>query len=290
MVDPQGNRLTHARASATRYHVVVSFTCIYCGADTSATRGEYHVVSHAAGNSKRYRGPLGEIVLPYPLVCDQCNRYFGRDLDPAIAQHPYVLQWRAVYGMRSRRASAVYSDQSVRVETTPSGVLVASGSGIEIGPSGNLRLPRPALDRVDHFLVSRAVHKIALEYELLRIIKARGAGAARESSGPPLSIIARYVRRGERRNYRPYGVEGQGATRVGVSPFDFHPDPHGKLISPPAFTGYIIALPGARFTCVLAEDAALLRYMLEQLDRTEAAAYVSTRTVFWAVKSSGVIS
>jgi hypothetical protein len=77
---------------------------------------------------------------------------------------------------------------------------------------------------------------------------------------------------------------------VGVTPFNFSPDPQGKLISPPAFTGHIICLPGARFSCTLAEDPLLLRYMLARIDETEAAPYLTTRLVFWSIRSSGLVS
>ena len=234
---------------------------------------------------------LGELILPPGLACSSCNWYFGQGLDPALARHPYVLQWRAVYGKLSRPGAnpPVYEDRHVRIETTPSGVLIASGGAVELDRRGNLRVPRPSLEGVDHFLVSRAIHRAALEHELIRIAKKRGVAAARDAAGrSPLQQIARYVRAGHRRDYRPYGVEGHGGTMANPAPFDWEVDPRSPLISPPAFTGFIIPLPGARFSCTLAEDPDMLAYMLARIEETEASAYMTTRHVFWTPRSGGI--
>jgi hypothetical protein len=236
---------------------------------------------------------LGEVTLPPGLACIKCNAYFGEDLDPSLARHPYILQWRAVYGMRSHAKAErpVYEDRHVRIETTPAGVLVVSGPGVGLDRRGHLQVTRPSLERVDHFFVSRAIHRAALEHELIRISQNRDIEAARQAAGqPPLARIARYVRFGERRDYRPYGVEGQGGTGVNLSPFDFTVDPRSPLVSPPAFTGYIIPMPGARFSCTLAEDVEMLAYMLAQIEQTETSSYMTTRYVFWSLKSGGVVT
>jgi hypothetical protein len=106
----------------------------------------------------------------------------------------------------------------------------------------------------------------------------------------PLDRIVRYVRAPKHREYRPYGIEGHGGKRVGLSPFDFTVDPRSPLISPPAFIGYIIPLPGARFSCTLAEDVEMLAYMLAQIEQTEASPYLTTRYVFWSLRSGGVVT
>lgn len=266
--------------------------CIYCERDASATH-VHHTISRAAGNSIQFRRTLGEVTLPAGLACIKCNAYFGEDLDPSLARYPYILQWRAVYGMRSHAKAKppVYQDRHVRIETTPAGVLVVSGPGVELDRRGYLQVPRPSLEGVDHFFVSRAIHRAALEHELIRFSQNKGIEAARQAVGqPPLAHVARYVRFGERRDYRPYGVEGQGGTGVNLSPFDFAVDPRSPLVSPPAFTGYIIPMPGARFSCTLAEDVEMLAYMLTQIEQTEASSYMTTRYVFWSLRSGGVVT
>lgn len=163
------------------------------------------------------------------------------------------------------------------------------GAGIELSWEGYLRVPKPSLEHVDHLKVSRAVHKVPLEYKLCEIIKQLGLEAARTAARErTLSIVAQYVRRGHYNSYRPYGVEFGGATRVTISPCRFLPDPHGILIAPPQFTGYLIGLPGARFSCTLAEDSTLLRYMLAKIETLEAARYLMTRKVFWTPTSAGI--
>ena len=264
--------------------------CIYCGRDAGAVH-VHHTVSQAAGNSIQFRRMLGELILPAGLACIKCNAYFGEGLDPALARHPYILQWRAVYGMGSRDGAKppVYEDRHVRIETTPAGVLIVSGPGVDLDRQGNLKVPRPALDGVDHFVVSRAVHRAALEHELIRISRSNGIEAARDAAGrTPLVRVARYIRSGRRQDYRPYGVEGHGGKMVNPSAFDWTVDPRSPLIGPPAFTGYIIPVPGARFSCTLAEDVEMLAYMLAQLEKLEAAPHLTTRHVFWSLKSGGV--
>lgn len=210
--------------------------CIYCQRDASAVH-VHHTIARAAGNSIQFRRQLGDVTLPHGLACIKCNAYFGKDLDPSLARHPYILQWRALHGMRSHEKAKppVYEDRHIRIETTAAGVLLVSGPGVELDGRGGLRLPQPSMDKVDHFFVSRAIHRAALEHELIRVAQNNGIEAARQAAGQlPLAPIARYVRAGHRRDYRPYGVEGQGGTRVGLSPFDFTVDPRSPLVSPPA--------------------------------------------------------
>jgi hypothetical protein len=264
--------------------------CIYCNRETISSVSHHHVVPYAAGNTAAYRRVLGEITAPRELYCDSCEHYFGEALDVSLASFPYVAQWRAVYGMRGRGAAPSYITSDAAVETTRSRVLALSGPGARIDRQGNVVLPRPSLKAVDHFLVSRAIHRAALEFQILRILKQSDLDAARVAvQQEPLVAIARYVRYGQRRDYRPYGVEAQGATMVNISPLDFEPDPQGRIVGPPQFTGYIIAMPGARFSCTLAADPSLLAFMLKTIEETEVAPYMMTRQVFWRVGSGGIV-
>lgn len=264
--------------------------CVYCASKTTAKK-KYHIAPHAAGNTPKDRFPLEEILLPKGLACDGCNLYFGQKIEPGIANHPYVQQWRAVYGMRSRKGQPVYHDKEVAIATHNAGLLDVRGAGIELSREGHLQVPKPSLNQVDHIQVSRAVHKIALEYELQEIVKDAGLEAARKAAqGRPLSSVVEFVRRGQRSTYRPYGVECGGATSVSIVPWRSNPDPHGIIVGPPAFTGYIVGLPGARFSCTLAEDHSLLRYMLGEIEKTEVAGYLTTRKVYWTPNSGGIES
>ncbi len=257
--------------------------CIYCSADASGSKKEYHVAPHAAGNTVEHRRLLGEIILPKGLACDDCNEYFGSKIESAIANHPYVQQYRAVYSIRSRKGHPLYRDGQIEISTRESGLLVLSGSVIELTDSGTFRVPQPTLEAVNHLQTSRAVHKIALEYELIQIAQARDWKTAREAvKQAALSKVARYIRYGHHSSYRPYGVELKGATRVSVVPCRFEADPKGILITPPSFTGYIIGLPGARFSCTLAGDPLLLRYMLDRIESMEGSNYLTTRRIFWS--------
>jgi hypothetical protein len=263
--------------------------CIYCPSKTTAKK-KYHIAPHAAGNTPKDRFPLEEILLPKGLACDECNLYFGQKIEPGIANHPYVQQWRAVYSMRSRKGRPVYHDEEVAIATHNAGLLDVRGARIELSREGHLQVPRPSLDHVDHIQVSRAVHKIALEYELQEIVKGAGLEAARQAARErPLSIVVDYVRRGHHSTYRPYGVECGGATRVSIAPWRSNPDPHGVIVGPPAFTGYIVGLPGARFSCTLAEDPSMLCYMLAEIAKTEVSRYLTTRKVYWTPSSGGIV-
>jgi hypothetical protein len=236
----------------------------------------------AAGNAVEYRRLLEVIVLPKGVVCDGCNEYFGSKIEPAVANHPYVQQYRAVYSIRSRKGFPVYRDKQVEISTKESGLLVVSGPEIGATDDGGFRVPQPSLEAVDHLRASRAVHKIALEHQLIEIARNQGWETVREAIKQlPLSDVARYVRYGHRSSYRPYGVEPKGATRVSIIPCRFSADPNGVVPLPASFTGYIVGLPGARFSCTLAEDASLLKYMLERIEMTEACNYLTTRKVFW---------
>lgn len=133
--------------------------CIYCPADAGGSQKEYHVVPHAAGNAIEYRRLLEEIILPQGLVCDDCNEYFGTKIEPAVANHPYVQQYRAIYSIRSRKGRPFYRDKKVEISTRESGLLVLSGSHIELTDSGSFQVPRPSLQAVNHLRASRAVHK-----------------------------------------------------------------------------------------------------------------------------------
>ena len=258
--------------------------CIYCSADASGSKKQYHVTPHAAGNTIEHRRLLGEIILPKGFACDDCNEYFGLKIEPAVANHPYVQQYRAVYSIRSRKGHPLYRDEQTEISTRESGLLVLSGAAIELTDSGSFQVPQPSLQAVNHLQTSRAVHKIALEYELIEIARRQDWETARRVvKQPPLSAVARYIRYGHHSFYRPYGVELKGATRVSIIPFRFEADPKGVLISPPSFTGYIIGLPGARFSCTLAEDSSLLGYMLDRIESTEACNYLTTRKVFWSL-------
>jgi hypothetical protein len=265
--------------------------CIYCPNDASESKRQYHVAPHAAGNTVKQRriAVLGEIVLPGGLACDGCNQYLGEKIEPGLANHPCIQQWRAVYGIASRKGRPSYIDAAVAIGTTASELLVLSGNAVKLNQDGSFQVPQPALSRVDHLQVSRAVHKIALESELLAILKKSDIDTARRAAGePPLSIIADYIRRGHPRKYRPYGLQPQGGTGVSAATFEFEPDPKGVLISPPRFTGYIVVLPGGRFSCTLAEDASLLQFMIDRIERMAGFEYLTTRHLYWSLNSGGV--
>lgn len=265
--------------------------CIYHPRDVSGSEQKYHVAPQAVGNRARHLWPLDELVLPKGLACDECNNYFGGKIEPGIANHPYIQQWRAVYGIGPNNKFPRYKDKNVEIINRKSGIVELRGTEIKIGRSGSFTIPQASLESVNHLQVSRAVHKVAFEYELLEIFKKEGLEAAhRAAQDLSLSQVARYVRYGHRSSYRPYGVQPQGATRVSIVPWRFEPDPSGVFISPPAFTGYIVGLPGARFSCTLAEDKSLLSYMLDRIEMMECVAFLTTRQVYWSVDSTHVVT
>ena len=258
--------------------------CVYCPNDASKSKKTYHIAPYAAGNRTEYLQPLEELILPQGLACDQCNEYFGSKLEQGLANHPCVQQYRAAYGIRGRKSQPSYADDAVTINTTGSGILVLSGEDVTLTDRG-FQVPQPSVTSVDHLQVSRAVHKIAFEHALLEIAQAQNVEAARMAAQrEPLSDIARYIRSGHSSSYRPYGFEPQGANRVSIVPWRFEPDPKGAVISPSTFTGYIVGLPGARFSCTLAGDSSLLSYMLQRIETLEAKFFFTTRYVYWTLQ------
>jgi hypothetical protein len=257
--------------------------CVYCPNDASKSKKAYHIAPYAAGNRTEYLHPLEELILPQGLACDACNEYFGSKLEQGLANHPCVQQHRAAYGIRGRKGQPSYADDAVTINTTGSGILVLSGEDVSLG-QGGFQVPQPSVAGVNHLQVSRAVHKIAFEHALLEIAQAESVEAARiAAQQEPLSDISRYIRRGHSSSYRPYGFEPQGANRVSIVPCRFESDPSGAVISPRTFTGYIVGLPGARFSCTLASDSSLLRYMLQRIESMDAKSFLTTRHVYWTL-------
>jgi hypothetical protein len=267
--------------------------CFYREKDNAGSTNVYHVVPHAAGNQSKYLGVLGELVLPIGLRCDPCNTYFAKKMDGVMANHPYVQQHRAIYGVNSRDSSPVYEQGSTRIEATRSGVVGVSG--LEIDEHGNFTVPKPLLSGVNHWIVSRMVHKIALESELLYIFEnTKSLDAAHEAARQtPLASIVRYAKKAQLPDYRPYGVEGRGASGARrPSRFEFHGgDPGRGSVGDPTFLGYVVLVPNARFTRTLTEDSALLRNMLRTIDHFGLTAYLGTSEVFWTRKgnTSGLV-
>jgi hypothetical protein len=174
------------------------------------------------------------------------------------------------------------SDKHQFINSRAAACTIASGSVIELTESGSFRVPQPTLAAVNHLQTSRAVNKVALEYELIEIARRQDWKTAREAVKRAPSINCGMFATANHSSYRPYGIEVKGATRVSIIPCRFESDPNGTLITPPSFTGYLIGLPDARFSCTIAENPLLLRYMLDRIESTEACNYLTTRKIFWS--------
>lgn len=146
--------------------------CIWCLEEPpSATfKSESHVLPECVGNEHQQ-------VLPPGIVCDRCNRSFGRKVEPALIDDPIFSTRVGILQLRDKNGKFVY-------EPSPSGVhrkvhvdAKVSGNKITVAttqyeikgqpskPYENRSIPPKSknYDKKALALLSRAVHKVAFE-------------------------------------------------------------------------------------------------------------------------------
>jgi hypothetical protein len=146
--------------------------CIWCLEEPpSATfKSESHVLPECVGNEQQQ-------VLPPGIVCDGCNQFFGRKVEPTLIDDPIFSTRVGILQLRDKSGEFVY-------EPSPSGVhrnihvdAKVSGNKITVAttqyeiqgqpskPYENRSIPPKSKDYNKRALalLSRAVHKVAFE-------------------------------------------------------------------------------------------------------------------------------
>lgn len=282
----------------------VNRPCIYCKREAAGAQEEYHIIPYSAGNIAEARYPLDELTLPTGLVCDKCNHYFGLKVEPHLTGHPIVQLWRVLKGVQGRAKTLKYKSEGVKLSSRKHKILVVEQGQNEefrIGRSGVVKIKNPSLDKVNHIGVSRALHKIAFEYEVKMIleemVKNEVARGGHSGDNSPVIIEAvrkiilssdydymrNYVRQPNPSEYRPYGMARGGGTGANVIPMSFKSSNDPAIVGP-TFNGYIITLAGVRFIVTTAPDLMLLSYVLQQIDKRGLTNWLGAVEIYWNAK------
>jgi len=101
MLEPDEGKLSSpvlrglGRSNPTRLPDRSYMRCIFCKAESTASRSVEHIVPESMGNSNH--------VLPLGSVCDWCNQYFARKVERAVLESPTFRLIRASMEVPSKR-------------------------------------------------------------------------------------------------------------------------------------------------------------------------------------------
>jgi hypothetical protein len=151
---------------------MIECPCVYCRKEAKNAKSEYHIIPYSAGNIAH--GLIEELTLPTGLVCDKCNGYFGQKIDRHLTGHPDVQLWRVLKNLRGRSKTLEYQGIKLKLSQHKNKILTVEESQdneLFISQSGKIKNKRPSLASVNHVGISRALHKIAFEYEIKSILE-----------------------------------------------------------------------------------------------------------------------
>jgi hypothetical protein len=148
----------------------VPHRCIWCLKDPSSVTfsSKSHVLPRCIGNIK-------EQVLPKGVVCDECNEYFGRELEPRLIKEPILSTLVAILGLRDKYSQFTYQHSPLGVHRNAHMAAKVSANRITVTtqyeiegqsnkPSEVRTIIKPKnYTQRDLAFLSRAVHKIAFE-------------------------------------------------------------------------------------------------------------------------------
>lgn len=176
--------------------------CLFCKADSSASRSREHIVPESLGNT--------EHVLEPGIVCDGCNNYFARNVEEPILNSLYFKERRfsAVipnkrgriipldgFHLRSGTRIQIHADTSagVRIGAHPDADEARFIKTLMVQSPGTLIFPvaTPPEERV----LARFVGKVGLEALASKLIQ---VGESHEAlvDVPALDELRNFVRRG----------------------------------------------------------------------------------------------
>ena len=188
----------------------VPYQCMWCLKDPSGAtfRSESHVLPKCIGN-------IVQQVLPKGVVCDECNKCFGRGLEPRLVEEPILRTLAAILGLRDIGSQFTYKH-------SPSGVHRAAHMAAEISANritlttqyeiegqankpNEVRTIRESKDYDQRALafLSRAAHKIAFETVAHNLFVGTGLTSRSKGTGdmdvfdPSFNVIRDWVRHGK---------------------------------------------------------------------------------------------
>lgn len=227
--------------------------CLFCKADSSASRSVEHIIPESLGNTTA--------VLPPGVVCDTCNNYFARKVEAPFLQSPAVLHLRFHQRLENKRgrvpsvlgfirpdipASITFC---TRTETNFVEVPQAAFRELANAKRGELILPLGGSPPSSN-VISRFMAKVALEAMAARLT-AYTEGVAYLCDEVQLDEIREHARLGRTERWpvhirRLYPAEGmvlspEGRAEQVVHEFDF-------LMTPANEWYFILAIFGMEFT------------------------------------------
>lgn len=188
----------------------VPYKCMWCLKDSSsATFGsKSHVLPECIGN-------VGKQLLPKGIVCDECNEYFGRELESRLVREPILSTLAAILGLRDPDSqftyqyspSGVHRNAHIAAQVSANRITVTTRYEIE-GQSSKpdeVRIIRKSKSYGKRGLafLSRAVHKIAFETVAHHLFVGTGVEhQSRETADmnifdPGFDVIRHWVRAGK---------------------------------------------------------------------------------------------
>lgn len=181
-------------------------TCIFCLAETWGHEPIDHPLPQAFGTQT--------LALPSGAVCAPCNVYLGANLDQNLSDHHHLALFIVLSGARGsggRTRTAITHDFSfdprerrLHIRVRPGEATIADGT-LNVKSAGNRQF--------DQWKFSRGLHRVALGI----LAAVCGVDTALD---PRFNEARRYVRRGQRREFRPYRqrVSGIGLPlRLGIA-------------------------------------------------------------------------
>ena len=190
----------------------VPYQCIWCLKDpTSATfSSESHVLPRCIGN-------IAEQVLPKGVVCDKCNKYFGRGngLETRLIEEPILSTLVAILGLRDRdfqftyqhSPSGVHRNAHMTAKVSPNRITVTTQYEIKGQPNNQDErktiIKYKDYDQRDLAFLSRAVHKIAFEAVAHNLFVGTGLKNQSKKMGnldifdPSFNVIRDWVKEGK---------------------------------------------------------------------------------------------
>jgi len=194
----------------------VPYQCIWCLKDSSSANfsSESHVLPECIGNIAEQVLPT-EQVLPKGVVCDACNGYFGRRLEPRLIEEPILSTLVAVLGFRDIGSQFTYDHspsgvhRNIHMSTKVSANRITMTTKYEIEgqpskPNGRRTISKSKdYNQRDLAFLSRAVHKIAFESVAHNLLVGTGIKNQSQQMGdidifdPGFNVIREWVRNGK---------------------------------------------------------------------------------------------
>lgn len=148
----------------------VPYQCIWCLKDPSDVTfsSKSHVLPECIGN-------IAKQLLPKGIVCDECNEYFGRELESRLIEEPILNTLVAILGLRDIGSQFAYQHSTSGVHRNAHLVAKISANEItittqyEIEGQPNKPSEIRTITKSKNYgrrglaFLSRAVHKIAFE-------------------------------------------------------------------------------------------------------------------------------